>query len=149
MTVEVFNVQKFIKYLWLFRKYLLNLPHKQVLKMYRRNIWMIMYTEMIERFSYDLEIKTREQYRNNKQTEIERFNWFIEHIQTRVAFGWLSGHSSEKTSMPENFLETNPYFALTSYCNTIGQSNNAFSILGFSLVGKLRGHVLIFSSIGW
>ena len=28
-------------------------------------------------------------------------------------------------------LELNQYFALTSYCNTIGQSNNAFSILGF------------------
>ena len=33
--------------------------------------------------------------------------------------------------MPENFLEVNGSFALTSYCNTIGQSNNAFSILGF------------------
>ena len=44
--------------------------------------------------------------------------------------------------MPENFLEINRYFALTSYCNTIGQSNNVFSILGFSLAGKRRGHVL-------
>ena len=33
--------------------------------------------------------------------------------------------------------------------NTIGQSNNAFSILGFSLARKRRVHVLIFSSIGW
>ena len=47
--------------------------------------------------------------------------------------------------MPENFLEINRYFALTSYCNTIGQSNNAFSILGFSLAGNRRGHALIFS----
>ena len=31
-----------------------------------------------ERFSYDLEMKTREQNRNNKRTEIERFDWFIE-----------------------------------------------------------------------
>ena len=46
--------------------------------------------------------------------------------------------------MPENFLEINRYFALTSYCNTIGQSNNAFSILGFSLAGKRRVHVLTF-----
>ena len=46
--------------------------------------------------------------------------------------------------MPENFLEINRYFALTSYCNTIGQSNNAFSILGFALAGKRRVHVLIF-----
>ena len=37
-----------------------------------------------------------------------------------------------KTFMLENFLEINRYFALTPTCNTIGQSNNAFSILGFS-----------------
>ena len=72
-------------------------------------------------------MKTREQNRNNKRTEIERFDWFIERIQTRVAFGWLSERSAEKTSCPKNFLE----IALTSYYNTIGQSNNAFSILGF------------------
>ena len=85
--------------------------------------------------------------RNNKRTEIERFDWFIEWIQTRVAFGWLIERSADKTSCPKNFLEINRYFALTSYCNTIGQSNNAFSILGFSLAGKRRVHVLIFSSI--
>ena len=43
----------------------------------------------LRRFSYDLEMKTREQNRNNKRTQIERFDWFIERIQTRVAFGWL------------------------------------------------------------
>ena len=48
--------------------------------------------------------------------------------------------------MLDNFLETNGYFALMSYCNTIGQSNNAFYILGF-LAGKRRGYLLIFSSI--
>ena len=56
-----------------------------------------------ERFSYDLEMKTREQNRNNKRTEIERFDWFIERIQTRVAFGWLSERSGEKTSCPRTF----------------------------------------------
>ena len=40
--------------------------------------------------------------------------------------------------MPENFLEINGSFALKSYCNTIGQSNNAFSILGFSFGGKTK-----------
>ena len=44
---------------------------------------------LLERFSYDLEIKTREQNRNNKRTKIERFYWFIERIQTPVTFGWL------------------------------------------------------------
>ena len=99
---------------------------------------------MIERISYDLEMKTREQNRKNKTTEIERFDWFIERIQTHLAFGWLSERSAEKTSCPKNFLE----IALTSYCNTIGQSNNAFSILGFSLAGKRRVHVLFCSTIG-
>ena len=32
--------------------------------------------------------------------------------------------------MPENFLEIIRYFALTSYCNAIGQSHNAFPLLG-------------------
>ena len=104
-------------------------------------------TAMIERFSYDLEMKTRKQNRNNKRTKIERFDWSIERIQTRVAFGWSTERSGEKTSCPKNFLEINRYFALTSYCNMIGQSNNSFSILGFSLARKRRGHVLIFSSI--
>ena len=98
----------------------------------------------IERFSYDLEMKTRKQNRNNKRTKIERFDWFIEQIQTHLAFGWLSERSAEKTSCPENFLE----IALTSYCNTIGQSNIAFSIIGFSLAGKRKVHVLFFSTIG-
>ena len=44
----------------------------------------------LRRFSYDLQMKTRKQSRNNKRTEIERFDWLIERIQTRVAFGWLS-----------------------------------------------------------
>ena len=50
------------------------------------------------RFSYDLDLKTREQNRSNKRTEIEGFDWFIERIQTRVAFGWLSKRSGEKTA---------------------------------------------------
>ena len=41
-------------------------------------------------------MKTREQNRNNKRTEIELFDWFIERTQTRVAFGWISEHSGEK-----------------------------------------------------
>ena len=57
----------------------------------------------LERFSYNLEMKTREQNRNKKRAEIERFDWFIERIQTRVAFGWLSERSGEKTSCPRTF----------------------------------------------
>ena len=64
---------------------------------------LLFFTSLIERFSYDLEMKTREQNRNNKRTEIERFDWFIERIQTRVAFGWLSERSGEKPSCPRTF----------------------------------------------
>ena len=36
-------------------------------------------SNFIERCSYDdLEMKTREQNRNNKRTKIKRFDWFIE-----------------------------------------------------------------------
>ena len=38
-------------------------------------------------------MKAREQNINSKRTEIERFDWFIERIQTRVPFGWLSERS--------------------------------------------------------
>ena len=52
----------------------------------------------IERSSYALEMKTGEQNRNNKRTEIEQNDWFVEQIQTLVAFDWLSERSGEKTS---------------------------------------------------
>ena len=51
--------------------------------------------------------------KNKKRTEMKRFDWFIERIQTRVAFGWLSERSGIKTSCLKNFLEINRYFALT------------------------------------
>ena len=85
-------------------------------------------------------MKMREQNRNIKQTEIKQFDWFIEWMQMHLAFGCLSERSVEKASCPKNFLE----IALTSYCNRIGQSNNAISILGFSLAGKQRVHVWFF-----
>ena len=52
----------------------------------------------IERFSYDFEIKTREQNRNNKRTEKEQFDWFIQQIQTHVPVGWLIERSGKNTS---------------------------------------------------
>ena len=47
--------------------------------------------------------------------------------------------------MPENFLEINRYFALTSYCNTIGQSRNAFSILEVCAGGWGEGEAMFLS----
>ena len=58
----------------------------------------------IERFSYDLEMKTREQNLNNKRTEIEPFDRFVERTQMRVAFGWLSERSAEKNFMSEELF---------------------------------------------
>ena len=60
----------------------------------------------IERSSYDLEMETREQHSNNKRTEIERFDWFVERIQTCVTFGWLSERSCEKTSRSRTFQKS-------------------------------------------
>ena len=57
----------------------------------------------IERFSCDLEMKTRKQNRNKKRTERERFDWLIVRIQTRVAFDWLRERSAEETSCPRFF----------------------------------------------
>ena len=51
--------------------------------------------------------------RANKTAKIERFDSFVERIQTRVGFRWLSKRLAEKTSCPKNFLEINRYFALT------------------------------------
>ena len=50
---------------------------------------------ILAKFSYDLEMKTPEQNRNNKWFAIEQFYWFIERIQTCVAFGWLSERSAD------------------------------------------------------
>ena len=50
-------------------------------------------------------MKMRKQMRNNKQKEIERFDWFIERIKTRVGFGWLSEHSSEKHEVHQKSAE--------------------------------------------
>ena len=57
----------------------------------------------LERFSCDLEMKVGKQNGNNKRTEIERFDWFIERIQMRVAFDWLSECSGEKPSCLRTF----------------------------------------------
>ena len=89
-------------------------------------------------------MKTK-QNRNKKRAEIKRFDWFIERIQTHLPFGWLSERTTEKTSCPQNVLK----IASKSYCNRIGQSKNAFSILGFSLAGKRRVHACFVFFIHW
>ena len=79
------------------------LPISNVIGKVMLSSFISVHGKKVERFSYDLETKTREQNRNNKRTEIERFDWFVERIQTRVASGRLSERSGEKTSCPRTF----------------------------------------------
>ena len=82
--------------------------------------------------------------KQKQQTNGNRAIWLVYRTDTNAR-----GFSGWKNVTPENFLEINRYIAWTSYCKTIGQSNNAFAILEFCLAGKQRGHVLIFLYIGW
>ena len=80
--------------------------------------------------------------------EIERFDWFIERIQTHVAFGWISERSSEKNVMPEELSRNQsilPFDVMLQHDWSIEQ---CLLHVVFSLAGKRRGHVVIFSSIG-
>ena len=87
--------------------------------------------------------------KQKQQTNGKRAIWLVYRTDTNARGFWLFKRTlGWKNFMPESFLEINGCFALTSYCNMIGQSNNAFSILGFSLGRKRRGRVLIFSPIG-
>ena len=78
--------------------------------------------------------------KQKQQTNENRAIWLVYRTDTNARGFWLVKRTlGWKNVIPENFPEINRYFALTSYCDTIGQSNNAFSILA----GKRRGHVLI------
>ena len=48
-------------------------------------------------------LKTREENRKNKRTEIQGFDWFIERIQTRVSSGWLANARVRKLHARELF----------------------------------------------
>ena len=76
-----------------------------------------------------------------QQTNWNRAIWLVYRTDTNPRAFWLvkrmlGGGGGNFTS--KNFSEINRYFALTSCCNKIGQSNNA--ILGYSLAGRRRGH---------
>ena len=101
----------------------------------------------LERFrmTWNENARTKQKQQKNGNRAI----WLVYRTDKNARGFWLVQQTlGWKNFMPENFLEINRYFALTSYCNTIGQSNTAFSVLGFSFVGKQRGHLLIFSFIG-
>ena len=71
-------------------------------KVYFKLVYKIYY--LIQLFSYDFEVKTREQNRNNKRSKIERFDSLVERIQTRVRFDWLSKRLAEKLSRNQSIL---------------------------------------------
>ena len=76
---------------------------------------------VIERFLFDLEMKTREQ--NKQQSNGNRAIRLVYRTDTNARGFWLVKRTHRwKNFMPVNFLRMNRYFALTSYCNTIGQS---------------------------
>ena len=76
---------------------------------------------LIERFLFDLEMKTREQ--NKQQSNGNRAIRLVYRTDTNAHGFWLVKRTLRwKNFMPVNFLRMNRYFALTSYCNTIGQS---------------------------
>ena len=73
--------------------------------------------------------------KQKQQTNGNKAIWLVYRTDTNARGFWLVKRTlGWKTFIPENFLEINRYFALTSYSNTIGQSNNTFSILGFSFL---------------
>ena len=77
---------------------------------------------------------------NARTKNIKPFDCFIKGIQMGVAF-WLMMQTLAngwKNLMPNYFLEITYFLALMSYCDTIDQSNTAFSVLGFSLKKKTK-----------
>ena len=108
----------------------------------------IVFTPQLEQFSYDLELKTHKQNRNNKRTEIEEFDWFIKRIQMHVAFGWLSKCRVKKLHCRELSRNQSNYFALTSYCNPLQHDWLIEQRLLHIRVGKRRVYVLTLSPIG-
>ena len=88
--------------------------------------------------------------KQKQQTNRNRVIWFVYRTRHKLAWllvGWANARVKKRHAR-ELSRNIKQYFALTSYCNTIGQSNNSFCLLGFSLAGKRRVHVSIFSSIG-
>ena len=70
--------------------------------------------------------------KQKQQTNGCRAIWLVYRTDINARGFWLLKQNlGWKNFVPENFLEINRYFALTSYCNTIGQSRNGFSIVGF------------------
>ena len=69
--------------------------------------------------------------KQKQQTNGNRAILLVYRTDTNALGFWLLKRTlGWKNFMPKKILEINRYFALTSYCNTNGQTNNAFSTLG-------------------
>ena len=79
---------------------------KDLFKVYKR--LSLTYIGAIFVWTWKENARTKQKQQTNWNRAI--CDWFIERLQTRVDFGWLSEHSGEKTSCPKNFLEINRYF---------------------------------------
>ena len=65
--------------------------------------------------------------KKGKQTSGNRAIWLVYRTDTNARGFWLVKRTLKwKKFKLENFLEICRYFALTSYCNTTGQSNKCF-----------------------
>ena len=80
-------------------------------------------------------MKTREQNRNNKRTEIERFDGLIELIKTPVDFGWLIERSGEKTC-PRELLRNQSILCFDVILQHDWPIKKCLLHLGFSLAEK-------------
>ena len=70
--------------------------------------------------------------KQKQETNGNRAIWLVYQMDTNARGLWLVNRTlGWKDFMPKKFLEINRYFAMTSYCNSIGQWNSAFSILEF------------------
>ena len=73
-------------------------------------------------------LKWKSANKSEKQPNENRAIWLVYQTDTNARGFWLAKWTLN--FLPDNFLEINRFFALTSHCHTIGQSNNVFSILG-------------------
>ena len=88
----------------------------------------------LERFSCNLDVKTREQNRNNKRTEIERNEYKHAWLLVGQAKARVKKLHARELSRNQPILRFDVEQCLLH--------------TGFSLAGKRGVHVLIFSSIG-
>ena len=89
--------------------------------------------------------------KNNKPRETEWFDCFVEWIQNASGscHDWLSTRSARKNFMPEGLSRNQSILCFDIVLQHDWPIELCLPILGFSLAGKRRVHVLIFSYIGW